>query len=135
MIELAALAVLAVTAWVLFSLALVIVKIVLWTILLPIRLLFGLLILPLLLLKLVGMAFGGLALLIAGPIVAIALLAGLAAVAVAVIAPLLPFLFVAFVVWFVVRASSSQAIARSINQRLLQPGVDGCPTRACDRPR
>ena len=84
----------------------------LWTLLLPIRLLFGLLLLPFLLLKVVGMAIGGLVLLVAAPVLAIALLAGLVAVAVAVVAPLLPLLFIAFVVWFVLRASSSQAIAR-----------------------
>ncbi len=112
MIELAALAVLALTVWALFSLVLVLVKVVLWAILLPIRLLFGLLVLPFLLLKVVAMAIGGLLFVIVGPIFAIALLAGLLAVAVAVIAPLLPFLFVGFVVWFLVRASNSQAIAR-----------------------
>ena len=84
----------------------------LWVVLLPLRLLFGLLLLPFLLLKVVGMAIGGLLLLIAGPILAIALVAGLVAVAVAVVAPLLPLLFIAFVVWFVIRASSPQAIAR-----------------------
>ena len=75
MIELAALALLAVVAWVVLSLALALVKVVLWVLLLPLRLLFGLLLLPFLLLKVVGMAIGGLVLLIAAPILAIALVA------------------------------------------------------------
>jgi hypothetical protein len=63
-------------------------------------------------LKALGMALGGLLLLIAAPVIAVALLAGLVAMAVALVAPLLPLLFIACVVWFVLRASSSHAIAR-----------------------
>jgi len=112
MIELAALALVAVVAWVVLSLALALVKVVLWVLLLPLRLLFGLLVLPFLLLKFLGMAIGALVCVILAPVLVIALLVGLAAAAVALVAPLLPLLFVAFVVWFVVRASNSQAIAR-----------------------
>jgi hypothetical protein len=66
------------------------------------------LLLPLLLLKAL---IGGLVLLVAGPILLVAMLAGLVAVGVAVAVPLLPLLFVAFVVWFIVRATSSTAVA------------------------
>jgi hypothetical protein len=51
---------------------------------------------------------GGLMLLVAGPVVAVALIAA----AVVAVLPFLPLLFIAFVVWFVLRASGSQAIAR-----------------------
>ena len=71
------------------------------------------------------MAIGGLVLLIAAPILAIALVAGLVAVAVAVVAPLLPLLFIAFVVWFVLRASSPRRSPAEFfdRQRLRPPAM------------
>jgi hypothetical protein len=102
MIELAALAVLAVTVCLVFSL--VLLKMVVWIVLLPIRLLFGLLVLPWPLLKALA---GGLMLLVVGLVLAVALIAAVVAVL-----PFLPLLFIAFVVWFVLRASGSRAIAR-----------------------
>jgi hypothetical protein len=102
MIELAALAVLAVTVCLVFSL--VLLKIVVWIVLLPIRLLFGLLVSPLLLLKPFA---GGLLLLVVGSVVAVAVIAAVVAAL-----PFLPLLFIAFVVWFMLRASGSRAIAR-----------------------
>jgi hypothetical protein len=108
MIDLAALVVLAIVAFCAFSVAMVLLKAILWIVLLPLRFVFNLLLLPLLILKAL---IGGLMLLVAGPILLLALLAGLVAMAAALVAPLLPLLFVAFVVWFLVRATSKPAIA------------------------
>jgi hypothetical protein len=81
------------------------VKAVIWLILLPFRILFGLLfgilVLPLILLKVV---VGGLLLLVAGPILVLGLVGAAIATAVAVIAPLFPLICIAFVVWVVARS-------------------------------
>jgi hypothetical protein len=87
MIELTALAVLAVTvAAIVATVAVVMVmlKAILWIVLLPFRLLFGLILLPLVLLKVV---VGGLLLVVVGPIVALALIAGVVAVGAVLVLP------------------------------------------------
>ena len=89
------------------------IKAVLWVVLLPIRLVlhavFGVLFLPFLLLKFLVFLAGGLALLIAGPVLFVGLIAGLIGLAV----PLFPLLCIAFVVWVVMRSSRTTAIART----------------------
>lgn len=109
MIEILALTVLAGIVFAVFAISLILLKMVLWIVLLPIRLLLGIILLPLLLFKAIG---GGILLLVLGPIVALALVAGAVAVAAALVVPLLPLLFVAFVVWLLVRASGRPALAR-----------------------
>ena len=89
-------------------------KAILWLVLLPFRLLFGLLfgilLLPLLLLKFVVFAVGGVLLLIVGPIVAMALIGAVLAAVVGLAIPLLPLLCIAFVVWVVFRSARGQAV-------------------------
>ena len=89
---------------------LVAIKAVLWVVLLPIRLVlhavFGVLFLPFLLLKFL---VGGLVMLIVGPVLFVGLMAGLIGLAV----PLFPLLCIAFVIWVVMRASRTTAIART----------------------
>ena len=110
MIELAALAVIAVTIFAIVAAGLVLLKFAFWVVLFPLRLLFGFFVLPLVLLKAVA---GTLLFVVIGPVLAIAALACVVAVAAAVLIPLLPVLFIAFVIWFVLRASNrSTAIAR-----------------------
>ncbi len=106
MIEMAALVVLAILGVAMFAAVLVLLKLVLWTVLLPLRLLLHVLLLPLLLLKAL---IGGLLLLVIGPVVFIAALAGTLALAAAILTPLLPLIFIAFVIWFLVRAGSKPA--------------------------
>ncbi len=106
MIEVTALVVLAMLGVAMFAAVLVLLKVLLWTVLLPLRLLLHVLLLPLLLLKAL---IGGLVLLVVGPVVFIAAVAGTLALAAALITPLLPLLFVAFVIWFLVRAGSKPA--------------------------
>ena len=110
MIELAALVAGAFVIFVVGTVVLTVVKCLLWLILLPLRLIFGVLILPaLLLLKTIGLFVGGLLLLIAG----VATVIGLAVAAVALVAagivPLLPLVCVVFVVWLVIRSTARPA--------------------------
>lgn len=109
MIELMALGFLVAAACLGVGLALAVLKILLWTVLLPLRVILGILFLPLLLLKAV---VGGLALVILGPILAVLLLAGLLAATAAVLVPLLPLLLLGSLVWLIVRATERPALAR-----------------------
>jgi hypothetical protein len=102
MIEIAGLTILVLVAWAALALGLVLLKALLWLVLLPIRLVFYLFLIPLVLFKAV---VGGILMLIVGPIVAIAALAAGIALAAAIIVPLLPLLFIALAIWFVVRVS------------------------------
>jgi hypothetical protein len=109
MIELAALTFLLLAVFAVVTLLLAVFKVVLWTVLLPLRLLFGLLLMPLLVIKAV---LGGLVFFVVGPIVAVVLLGATVIAAIAVVAPLLPFLFIGFILWMVVRAVQGPALAR-----------------------
>ncbi len=109
MIGLMALGFMVAAACVVAGIALVALKILVWTILLPVRLLFRLIFLPLLLLKAVA---GGLALVLLGPILAILILAGVVAAAAAVIVPLLPLFLLGVIVWLIVRTPSRPALVR-----------------------
>jgi hypothetical protein len=112
MLEVTLLTLLAFALLAVAAVGLLLLKVVLWIVLLPFRLLFGLLfgllLLPLLALK----AFLGLlALIVAGPFVLAAMLiAGLAA-AVALLAPLVPLAILAFLIWLIVRAAQPTAVA------------------------
>jgi hypothetical protein len=108
MIELAFLALLATILFAVAMAGLVLLKVVVWIVLLPFRLLFGLLILPLLLVKALA---GAVALILMGPILLVTLLAGAVAAAVALLVPLLPLIVVGALIWFLVRASQRPAIA------------------------
>ena len=101
MIELAVLACAAVAVFAVGMLVLAALKVALWIILLPLRLLVGIILLPLLVLKAL---FGGILLLVAGPVLVIAAVAALVALAAALVVPLLPVLLVIFVVWLVLRS-------------------------------
>lgn len=79
-----------------------VVKALFWLILLPFRLILGLILLPLLLLKFV---VGGILLLAVGPIVVIAAVVGFIALVAALLAPLLPLAILVGLVWLVVRAA------------------------------
>jgi hypothetical protein len=70
--------------------------------LLPFRLLFSLLFLPLLILKVV---IGGLLMIVLAPILIIAAVVGLLALVAAVAVPLLPLLAIGLIVWLLVRAT------------------------------
>jgi hypothetical protein len=85
----------------LFALA-ALVKAVLWAIFLPFRLLFGVLFLPLLLVKLI---VGGVLFVIVAPLVLIAVAGTLVATVTALAVPFFPLLCIAFVVWVVMRAT------------------------------
>ena len=89
---------------------LVAIKAVLWAVLLPLRFIlhaiFGVLVLPFLLLKFL---FGGLVMLFVGPVLFVAFVAALIGLAV----PLFPLLCIAFVIWIVMRSSRTTAIART----------------------
>jgi hypothetical protein len=108
MIGLVALAVMAV---IVLTAGIAVLKLVVWTLLLPIRILLGLVFVPLLLLKAVA---GGLLLLVIGPVVLIATIAVLVAMVAAIAVPLLPLLILAFIVWLVAGAGRrSPGIVRS----------------------
>jgi len=84
------------------------IKAVLWLVLLPFRLLFGFVLLPLLLIKLL---VGGILLLIVGPVVLVALaiaaftaVVTVVATGAALLVPLFPLLCIGFVVWAVMRS-------------------------------
>jgi hypothetical protein len=109
MIELVALTFLLLAVFAVVTLGLAVLKIVLWTVLLPLRLLFNLLLVPLLLIKAL---VGGLALFVVGPIVGVVLLGATLIAAIAVFAPLLPFLFIGCILWMVLRAARGPALAR-----------------------
>jgi hypothetical protein len=85
------------------------VKALLWIVLWPVRLafsiVFGVLLLPLLLLKVL---FGGLLFLLMLPLLIVGVVAGVIGLAV----PLFPLLCMAFVVWVVMRSSRTTAIVR-----------------------
>lgn len=78
------------------------IKAILWLVLLPFRILLGILFLPLLLIKLV---VGTIVFAVLGPILAIVLVCAAIAGIVALAVPLLPLLCIAFVVWAVMRSS------------------------------
>ena len=101
MIEVAALTILVLVAWGVVAISLVLLKAALWLVLLPVRLLFYELLLPVLFV-LKGV-LGGVLLLVLAPFLLIAAIVSLVTLAVAVVVPLLPLLFVAFCVWFVLR--------------------------------
>jgi hypothetical protein len=100
-------------ACVVFAVAMVLVaavKTLLWLVLLPLRLLFYVLLLPLLLIKAI---VGGLLFVVLGPILIVGFLIAAVAAIVAFAVPLLPVLFVAFLIWLLVRGNSrTTAIAR-----------------------
>ena len=92
------------------ALVLAAIKALLWLVLLPLRLLLYVILLPLLFLKAI---FGGLSLLVFGPVLAIAFFAGFVALAATLIVPVLPLLFIVLVVWVILRSKpTSTAIAR-----------------------
>jgi hypothetical protein len=86
-----------------FAAGLVLLKTIVWMIVLPLRIAFSVLLLPLLLLKTL---VGGLVLLVIGPIVLVAILAGVLSVGAVLLAPLLPLALLAVVIWLIVRATS-----------------------------
>lgn len=102
MLEVVALTVLALLAWAAFAVGLFLLKALLWLVLLPFRLLFGLIVLPLLLVKLV---LGGILFLVLAPVLLLSVAVGILGVAAAAIVPLLPLLFIAGVIWLLVRLS------------------------------
>ena len=113
MIELALLTVFAVAIFTGVALLMVAAKVVVWCVFLPFRILFTLVLLPLLLLKGLGILIGAVVLLVLAPVLAIAAAAVVFAVAAALLVPLLPVLFVVFAVWFVLRVTNhSTALAR-----------------------
>lgn len=110
MIELLTLGALAVAGvFVVSILALVfaVLKFVFWIVLLPIRLAFKLLFLPLLLLKWAGLALLSL---VAAPILVVVLLVGGAVVVLGMLAPLLPVVFLVLAVWALVRLGRRPAV-------------------------
>ena len=115
MIELGALAVLAfmVVALVsaVFAVLAIVLKAIVWIVMLPFRIIVGLVLLPLMLLKLV---LGGLLLLVFGPVIAIALVLGLVGFVLAAVTPLLPLLLIGFIVWLVVRGTGGPAPAAGV---------------------
>jgi hypothetical protein len=88
-------------------------KAVLWIILLPIRLVFWLLgmllVLPLLLVKLV---FGGIVMLIALPLIVIGLALAFVVAAVAIVLPLVPFILLIALIWYLIKPDP-HALART----------------------
>lgn len=112
MIEVAGMTLLVILIWGAVALGLLLLKTVLWMVFLPVRLLFYVLLLPLLFL--VKTIVGGALLLVIGPVLAIAMIAGLVALAAAIIVPLLPLAFVAFAIWFVVRLSRGAPAATRV---------------------
>ena len=109
MIELAALTFLLLGLFAIVTVAFALLKVVLWAVLIPVRLLLHVLLLPLLLLKAL---LGGIALVFAGPILLIALAGGLAIAAAVMVTPLLPVLLIGFVIWLVLRATERPAVVR-----------------------
>jgi hypothetical protein len=72
-------------------------------VLLPLRIVFGLLFLPLLLV--IKLIVGTVLFFVVGPIVLLATLVSIVAAVIGLIVPLLPLVFIGFVVWLLVRAS------------------------------
>ena len=93
----------------LFSVLAVGFRVILWIVLLPFRLLFALLILPLLLFKLL---IGGLVFLIVGPVLAILAFVAAIVIGAVVAVPLLPLLLVGAIIWMILRTGRSTALAR-----------------------
>jgi hypothetical protein len=91
------------------ALALTAVKVVVWTVLLPLRLLFGALLLPFLLIKAI---VAGVAVFIVGPVLAIAIGGAIVIALVAIAAPLLPLLAVGVLLWLLLRATRGPVLAR-----------------------
>ncbi len=106
MLEVAALTVLVLLAWGVVTVAFVALKAVLWLLLLPLRFLFGIVFLPLLLVKTL---IGGILLVVLAPLMAIAAIVGLIGFIAAVLVPLMPLLVIALAVWIVVRLSRAAA--------------------------
>ena len=105
MIELAALAFAGVTLFLVVSAVCAVAllgKAILWILLLPFRLLSGLVFLPMLVLQ--GVV-GGLLLVILAPIVLVVIVAGILAAVAAVLVPLLPLAVLVLLVYLLVRAS------------------------------
>jgi hypothetical protein len=78
------------------------VKAVLWLVFLPFRILFGVLLLPILLVKAV---VGGLLFLVLAPILLIAALVAVAATIAGLAIPLFPLLCIGFVAWLIMRSN------------------------------
>jgi hypothetical protein len=106
MLEVAALTVLVLLAWGVVSVAFIAVKALLWLLLLPLRFIFGIVLLPFILLK---MVIGGVLLAVLGPLVAIIAVVGALAFAAAMLVPLLPLLVVGAALWVIVRLSRGDA--------------------------
>lgn len=102
MIALAGLTILMVLIGGALAAGLVLVKAVVWLVVLPFRLLFYVLLLPLVLIKVV---LAGLLMLVVAPVLVIAAVLGALAVAAAILVPLLPLAFIGFAIWMVVRLS------------------------------
>jgi hypothetical protein len=82
-------------------------KAILWLVLLPFRLLFHLLVLPLLLLKILVV---GLVIVVVAPVLALLAIGGLIAAFVAVLVPVLPFLLVGGLVYLLLRPARTALV-------------------------
>ena len=104
MIELGALLLFGVAILVVVAVAAAVLKVVLWAVFLPFRLLFwllgGLVILPFLLLKLL---FGAVMFVLTLPLLLLGLIAGAIAAAVGLMLPLLPLILLAALIYYLVR--------------------------------
>lgn len=109
MIEMLALGILLALVFTVASIAVTALKLVIWSLLLPLRLLLKLLLLPLLLLKAL---IGGLTLAMLTPVFAVLLVGLVLAAAVAVLIPLMPVLVLGALIWLIVRATRRPAFAR-----------------------
>jgi hypothetical protein len=110
MIELALLAGVAIVVFAGVVVLAAVLKTLLWLVLFPVRLLVHVIFWPLMLLKAI---LGGLLFVVLGPVLLLALIAVGVAVLTAVAVPLLPLLFAVFVIWAILRATSTTtAIAR-----------------------
>ena len=109
MLELVAIVFIVMIAWAAVTAAAVLIKLAVWLVLLPFRALFAILFLPLLLIKAL---VSGLFMLVAVPVLAIAGVVAALALAAALLVPALPIVLIAFLVWFVIRATQRPAVAR-----------------------
>lgn len=106
MLEVAALTVLVLLAWGVVSVAFIAIKALLWLLLLPLRFVFGIVVLPFILLK---MLIGAIVLTVLGPVLAIIAVVGALALAAAMMIPLLPLLVAGVALWVIVRVSRGDA--------------------------
>jgi hypothetical protein len=109
MIELLALTFVLLAVFAVSTVAIAALKLVIWTVLLPVRGLFHVVLLPFLLLKVV---LGGLVFLVLGPILTVIIVGAALIAAVALIAPLLPVILVGLLLWAAVRAAQPTALVR-----------------------